>query len=375
MVNLVDERIERAASDLHEALRALPVPQPPQGRSVRAHRLRLGSIGTMAAAFIVVLLIGLPALLLNTGGETQVPAGQNSVGPSDAMSGLGIDGTYFTLDDRTWTVMEAWALAEGDRSTNSSYERGEATVRIMTGSIASDFLAQTSDYPETVLTFNSTEVTERSSSEGISFIWTTSDGLPVIVTFGQMDREQALEVSTALRPIDSDGWEQLSARAALASPTMDESDPARTGRFGTGGEEGTGEWIRLDVSEAPGVILEMADGIDLPPDHTFDRLISNLPDEPTEMTEDGIMNMLEFEAGCIWTGYWLDSVASGDTESQERAQTVLDEIPTWPALNASDGGGVIDAWTRNAELAAQGDVQGVLDNLYTNNCTDAVPGE
>jgi hypothetical protein len=156
---------------------------------------------------------------------------------------------------------------------------------------------------------------------------------------------------------------------------MDESDPARTGRFGTGGEEGTGEWIRLDVSEAPGVILEMADGIDLPPDHTFDRLISNLPDEPTEMTEDGIMNMLEFEAGCIWTGYWLEAVAAGDTESQARAQTVLDEIPTWPALNASDGGGVIDAWTRNAELAAQGDVQGVLDNLYTNNCTDAVPGE
>jgi hypothetical protein len=375
MVNLVDERIERAASDLQEALRALPVPEPPQSRLEPPHRLRLGSLGTVAAAFVVVLLIGLPALLLNPGGETRAPASQDSVGPSVAVSGLGIDGTYFTLDDPTWTVMEAWAVAEGDRSTNSSYERGEATVRIMTGSIASEILAQTSDYPETALTINSTDVTERSSSEGISFIWTTSDGLPVIVIFGQMNREQALEVSTALRPIDFDGWEQLSARAALISPTMGESDPARTGRFGTGGEDGTGEWIRLDVSEARGMILEMADGIDLPPDHTFDRLIENLPDEPTEMTEGGIMNMLEFEAGCIWTGYWLESVASGDTESQERAQTVLDEIPTWPALNASDGGGVIDAWARNAELAAQGDVQGVLDNLYTNNCTDVVPGE
>jgi hypothetical protein len=79
--------------------------------------------------------------------------------------------------------------------------------------------------------------------------------------------------------------------------------------------------------------------------------------------------------GCIWTGYWLDAVESGDTEAQDRAQAVLDEIPTWPALNATDGGGVVDAWTRNAELTAAEDVQGVLDNLYTNNCTDVVPGQ
>jgi hypothetical protein len=374
-VTLIDERIEHAASDLHVALQALPVPQPPLGRSVREHRRRLGSIGTTVAAFVVVLLIGLPAFLLNVGSETRFSDNPDSVDTSVAASGLGIDGPYFTMDDPTWTLVEAWAVAEEDRSTNSSYSRGDETVRIMTGSVASEILAQTSDSSETPLTFDSAEVTERSSSEGISFIWTTSDGLRVIVTFGQMNRERALEVSTALRPLGLEGWEQLSARAALISPTMGESDPARTGRFGTGGEEGTGEWIRLDVSEAPGVILEMADGIELPPDHTFDRLISNLPHEPTEMTEEGIMNMLEFEAGCIWTGYWLEAVAADDTQAQARAQTTLDEIPTWPALSSSGGGGVIAAWTRNAELAAAGDVQGVLDNLYTNNCTDVVPGE
>lgn len=68
--------------------------------------------------------------------------------------------------------------------------------------------------------------------------------------------------------------------------------------------------------------------------------------------------MLEFEAGCIWTGYWLDAVDSGDTDARDQALAVLEEIPTWPALNSTDGGGVVDAWTRNAELAAAGDVQG-----------------
>ncbi len=162
-----------------------------------------------------------------------------------------------------------------------------------------------------------------------------------------------------------------------STTATDTTDTAsRTGRAADGpeSEEGTGRMIRLDAPETPDLILEMAVGIELPPGGTFDRMIDNLPDEPTTQAESGIMSTLEFVAGCEWTGYWLDSVAAGDTVAQTEAQAVLDQIPTWPALTASDGGGVIDAWTRNARLAASGDVQGVLDNLYTNNCTDVVPG-
>jgi hypothetical protein len=211
-------------------------------------------------------------------------------------------------------------------------------------------------------------VTERSSAGDVIFDWTTSEGTSVSVTFSGMGRDRALEVATALRPIDSEAWDELlqTARSKIR---------AHTGEFGTGGEEGTGERIRLDAPDAPEVILELAEGIELPPGKTFDRLIENLPEEPTEQTEEGIRSTLEFEAGCIWTGYWLDAVEAGDTVAQDEALAVLEEIPTWPILNVTDGGGVVDAWNRNAELAAAGDVQGVLDNLYTANCTDVVPGQ
>jgi len=333
-----------------------------------------------AASFLAVLAVGaISVLTMQTESDLEVggPAGQVPV-PDPDTSGLGMDGTYFAFDDPSWTLMVAYT--ESGSSTYSRYERDDERVDIATGSFASEILDQRPERPETILTLNSNQVTERSfsetgsSSEESSFNWTTSDGLPVIVTFSQANREQALAASTALRPIDSEAWQQLAA-TAVHTTTPESELRARTGEFGIGGEEGFGEWIRLDAPDAPQMILELGEGIQLPPGHTFDRLIENLPDEPTSQTEDGIMSTLEFHAGCIWTGYWLEAVANKDTTAQAQAQAILDDIPTWPALNASDGSGVIDAWRRNAELAAAGDVQGVLDNLYTNNCTDVVPGE
>jgi len=326
------------------------------------------------ASFLAVLAVGaISVLTMQTESDLEVggPAGQAPI--SDPASGLGMDSTYFAFDDPSWTLTVAYT--ESDSSTYSRYERDDERVDIATGSFASEILDQRPERPETILTMNASQVTERSffetgnSSEESSFNWTTSDGLPVLVTFLQMNPQQGLEASAALRPIDSEAWQQLAA-TAVHTTTPESELRARTGEFGTGGEEGFGEWIRLDAPDAPQVILEMSEGIELPPGQTFDRWIENLPDEPTSQTEDGIMSSLEFHAGCIWTGYWLEAVANKDTTAQAQAQAILDDIPTWPAMNASDGGGVIDAWRRNAELAAAGDVQGVLDNLYTNNCTD-----
>lgn len=337
----------------------------------RAGGTRRRPLLVFAASFLGVLLVGAVSMLTNVAGnsDTAGVSSQLDEAPVDpVVSGLGMDGTYFALDDPSWTVIQARATTEDGQGTLSQYERGDQTVVIYTGGAATGLLEQSPTDPGTTLELNSNQVTERSYSEGVSFNWMTFEGLAVVVEFDQMNRNQALEVATALQPVEAEAWEQLTA-AAMSDLR------ARTGNFGTGGEEGFGEWIRLDAPDAPDVILELAEGIELPPGQTFDRMIENLPDEPTEQTEDGIKSTLEFEAGCIWTGYWLDAVEAGDTDARDEAVAVLEEIPSWPALNTSDGGGVTDAWRRNAELAAAGDVQGVLDNLYTNNCTDVVPGQ
>jgi hypothetical protein len=326
-----------------------------------------------AASFLGVLLVGAVSMLSNVAGNDTDSAGVSSQldeAPVDpVVSGLGMDGTHFAIDDEEWTLSEAWETSEGGPGTQSNYQRGSEHVIVMTGSATSHLPSESAgNGSPTTLTLNSNQVTERTRAGDVIFDWTTSEGTSVGVTFSGMDRERALQVAEALRPIDSETWDQLveAARAQVE---------ARTGEFGSGGEDGTGERIRLDSLDAPEVILELAEGIELPPGHAFDRVIENLPEEPTGMTEEGIRSMLEYEAGCIWTGYWLDAVEAGDPEARDQALAILDEIPTWPTLNATDGGGTVDAWRRNADLAAAGDVQGVLDNLYTNNCTDVVPGQ
>jgi hypothetical protein len=339
----------------------------------RAGGARRRPLLVFAASFLGVLLVGAVSLFTNVAGnsDTAGVSSQLDETPVDpVVSGLGMDGTYFALDDPSWAVIHARTTTEGGQGTLLQYERGDQVVVIYTGGAAkaSGLLGQSPTDPGPILELNSNQVIERSYVGVVSFNWMTSEGLAVVVEFGQMNRNQAIEASTALQPVEAEAWEQLTA-AAMSDLR------ARTGKFGTGGEEGFGELIRLDAPDAPDVILELAEGIELPPGQTFDRMIENLPDEPTEQTEAGIKATLEFEAGCIWTGYWLDAVEAGDTDARDEAVAVLEEIPSWPALNTSDGGGVTDAWTRNAELAAAGDVQGVLDNLYTNNCTDVVPGQ
>ncbi len=50
------------------------------------------------------------------------------------------------------------------------------------------------------------------------------------------------------------------------------------------------------------------------------------------------------------------------------AQAVLDDIPTWPALVASDGGGLVDVLRRRAEGARAGNPDLFLGD-YQLNCS------
>ena len=150
---------------------------------------------------------------------------------------------------------------------------------------------------------------------------------------------------------------------------------ARTGRFGMGGqtEDGTGEFIRLDASGAAEIVDELGKDIPLPPGGNFDRLKSTMlkadPDgHGVEMSESGIVGTLAFNAACQWTGYWLDGYERGDEKQKAEALAVLDEIPSWPALVASDGGGVVSQLRLRADAARQNNPSLFMQD-YKINCT------
>jgi hypothetical protein len=150
---------------------------------------------------------------------------------------------------------------------------------------------------------------------------------------------------------------------------------ARTGKQATGGEDGTGEVIRVDAPDAPAVVAELGAGVPLPPGVSIDDVTAPfLAGEPTEQSESGLQASIEFVAACKWATYWLDSNAAGDATAMADAQAVLDAVPSWSALVAADGGGVIDVWRNIAEAARAMDPVALQDAGYHVNCTDVRPG-
>jgi len=65
--------------------------------------------------------------------------------------------------------------------------------------------------------------------------------------------------------------------------------------------------------------------------------------------------MLSLQAACQWELYWLDACERGAHGRMRDALRVLEEIPSWPALVVSDGGGVVES---HREIAARGSLGG-----------------
>ena len=150
---------------------------------------------------------------------------------------------------------------------------------------------------------------------------------------------------------------------------------AHTGLFGggPGTEDGSGEFIRLDASDAARVVDRIGSHIALPPGANFDRWKANnlgasFLGRGASMTTSGIRASLEAAAACSWTGYWLDGYRRGDEPQKAMALTVLDEIPTWPATVASDGGGTVASLKIRAEGARTNHPELFMQD-YQINCT------
>lgn len=141
---------------------------------------------------------------------------------------------------------------------------------------------------------------------------------------------------------------------------------ARTGLFGSGGEEGSGEMIRTDAPDAATVVAHLGADIPLPPGGTFAHATESMRASGGLMTEDGVRMTLSWSAACQWATYWLD----GDGAQRSVAQATLDQIPTWTALvSHNPDGGVRVMWQNIADAARAGDAARLRSSGYTANCT------
>jgi hypothetical protein len=140
---------------------------------------------------------------------------------------------------------------------------------------------------------------------------------------------------------------------------------ARTGLFGSGGEEGSGEMIRTDAPDAATVVGQLGAGIPLPPGGSFAKATASMQANGGLTSEDGVRMTLSWSAACQWATYWLD----GDGAERVRAQATLDQIPTWTALvSHNPDGGVKVMWQHIADAARAGDANRLRDSGYTVNC-------
>ncbi|MDQ1424713.1 MAG: hypothetical protein QOD72_2211 [Acidimicrobiaceae bacterium] len=174
----------------------------------------------------------------------------------------------------------------------------------------------------------------------------------------------------------------IAVAAALAvgatAAAADHLVHAHTGWFGRGGtsEEGPGEFIRLGAPDVASVVDRIGAQIALPPGSDFEQWKAHnlrpAVNGGAEMTTSGIRSSLEMDAACAWTGYWLDGYDRGDEAQKSSALRVLEQIPTWPALVASDGGGLVASLEQRAE-GARTDRPELFMQDYQVNCTGELP--
>ncbi|MCU1407714.1 MAG: glycosyltransferase [Glaciihabitans sp.] len=86
------------------------------------------------------------------------------------------------------------------------------------------------------------------------------------------------------------------------------------------------------------------------------------------MQEIGVDSGYESYFYCRWVDVWLVGDKTGDLRARDAATVVMQEATAWPALVATDGGGVVDQQKKFATAAAAGDRDGVESAWTMNSC-------
>lgn len=121
-------------------------------------------------------------------------------------------------------------------------------------------------------------------------------------------------------------------------------------------------WFGSDTKEFPQIVDRLLSSDDLeiplPPGATRAELAEEIVTEgqrdPGLMTETFVISTFVYKARCAWEGHWLTSYEQGDEPQMDRAAQVLSQVPTWPTVAATDGGGMVQVHQRIARAAAAG---------------------
>ena len=146
---------------------------------------------------------------------------------------------------------------------------------------------------------------------------------------------------------------------------------ARTGWFGSpnpGDDRGTfestetdgSEILDLGASDLPEVIVSLyPEWMPLAPGVTREdltaRVVAIMTHDNAYGSETLARRTFESESYKDWVGAWITAHESGDSATQERAAAVLLQATEWPAIVATDGGGITDVMRVYAERIAAGD--------------------
>ncbi|MFT3797281.1 hypothetical protein [Microbacterium sp.] len=149
---------------------------------------------------------------------------------------------------------------------------------------------------------------------------------------------------------------------------------ARTGWFGSpnpGDDRGSAvstehdvnsEWIDLGASDLDEVVASVyPEWMPLAPGVTREDLTARVV---AIMTADGavapellLRRTFESESYSDWLGAWIAADGAGDAAAREAAARVIGAASDWPALVATDGGGVTDSMRAFAERIEDGDAE------------------
>jgi hypothetical protein len=134
-------------------------------------------------------------------------------------------------------------------------------------------------------------------------------------------------------------------------------------------ENGPGPRITVTDGNVSEVVGRLGANVPLPPGVSLEDVAAKLIN--SDMAEPTMVAVIEFNAACRWTTYWLDSSTKGDAAAKAVAQSHLDSLTDRPGLLAgSSDGGVANMWRNIAAAARVGDQVAVADAGYRVNCTD-----
>ncbi|GAA3656165.1 hypothetical protein [Microbacterium marinilacus] len=148
---------------------------------------------------------------------------------------------------------------------------------------------------------------------------------------------------------------------------------ARTGWFGSpnpGDDRGSffstesddTEWLDLGADDLPDVVASLyPEWLPLAPGVTREaltaRVVDALAHDDALAQETLVRRTFESEAYRDWIGAWIAAHDAGDAAARARATEVLGEAAGWPAMVATDGGGVTDTMHAFARRVATGDAE------------------